>query len=443
MQRLEGAVTYLIGDRDDFHLVKRLFNTTALLTIGMLVVLALVNYVLGFRIVSFTWAVALLVVSGVFILVRFYNRYALAYTIYALTGYTAMFINFAYNSGTAGPTLTIFLFFFVLLVMMSPIRISVIWVFTHSFAFAAMILGEYYYPEVVHYTYENEAHRLSDNLISHVAVVFVLFVAIIFIRKNFKIEHRYAKRLAEENVKKNHRLQELNHQKDRLPSILSHDLRGPLTSIKGFYNVLNLDTERLSKDEEQHIQRRLASMVGGTLDMLENILFWSRCQSEASEFALDVVDINECIDDLLPLYKEMADEKSIDLVVADRGVNYCMAQVEVLAIVLRNLIANAIKFTENGGKVIVSTYRSDGRAVIEVSDSGIGMDERTVSELFKINPKLSYGTNREKGTGMGLVVCKDLIDRMNGDIEVESAVKKGSSFKICLDLALEELAQLN
>ncbi len=443
MQRLKGAVSYLIGDRDDFHLVKRLFNTTALLTIGMLVVLALVNYVLGFSIVSFTWAVALLVISGVFILVRFYDRYALAYTIYALTGYSAMFINFAYNSGTEGSTLIIFLFFFVLLVMMSPLRISVIWVFTHSIAFAVMILGEHYYPEMIQYTYENEVHRLGDNLITHIGVVFVLFAAIVFIRKDFRFEHRHSRRLAEENVKKNHRLQELNHQKDRLLSILSHDLRGPLTSIKGFYNLLNLDTDRLSKEEEQHIQRRLASMVGGTLDMLENILFWSRCQSEATEFILDVVDINECIDDVLPLYKEMATEKSIDLLVSERGVNYCMAQVEVLAIVLRNLIANAIKFTEIGGKVIVSTYRSDGRAVIAVTDSGIGMDEGTINELFKINPKLSYGTNKEKGTGMGLVVCKDLMDRMNGGIEVDSTVGKGSSFKISLDLALEELAQLN
>jgi len=228
-------------------------------------------------------------------------------------------------------------------------------------------------------------------------------------------------------------LKELNTSKDKFFSIIAHDLKNPFSTIIGFSEMLN---EEINAEHPVKI-KEFANMINTsavqTLRLLENLLEWANSQRGKISFNPRPVNLNELLMEEVNVLSDIAKTKNIDLK------NYLpdnltiSADKNMIRTILRNLISNAIKFTHKNGKVEVSAAIGNNQVEISVSDNGIGMTREFISKLFSIDADLSTrGTENEKGTGLGLFLCKEFVEKHHGKIWVESVPGKGSIFRFVI-----------
>jgi signal transduction histidine kinase/ligand-binding sensor domain-containing protein len=289
--------------------------------------------------------------------------------------------------------------------------------------------------------------RTWVKVLFSLVVMFIIF-GVVSIRmrelrvQKLKLEYQVAERtneIVEKNdllesqtqtlIEKNDQLKDLNSTKDKLFSIISHDLRSPFNTILGFGELLLDSYSDLTDDERKNMISQLYNTSNQTYYLVENMLNWARIQTRNIKYEPKKIDLKEFFDAKFDLYEKIAGSKGIvlqSLLGADLFVN---TDVNFLETILRNLINNAIKFTPAGGTIQVTAKPGPKEVVISVKDSGIGMTKNQIDNLFNIN-KNTYtaGTNGEKGSGLGLILCKEFIEEYNGTITVESAPGKGSTF---------------
>ena len=234
-------------------------------------------------------------------------------------------------------------------------------------------------------------------------------------------------------------LKEQNSSKDKFFSIIAHDLRSPFTALLGLSEYLAADYMDLSKENLKEIANGLMSSAKSTFDLLENLLQWARIKTGSIKLNSEVIDLNEIIDEVLHLFTENARKKKILLEAELNNVVYVFGDFNMVEIILRNLVSNAIKFTNRKGKVIVNTEVVNEFVQIRVIDNGVGMNSDTLRKLFIVGEDVSTnGTQNEKGSGLGLILCKEFVELNGGEIYVESEIGKGSSFIFKLPLFKEE-----
>ncbi len=244
----------------------------------------------------------------------------------------------------------------------------------------------------------------------------------------------------EQKIRKyNEELQELNKSKDKFFSIISHDLKGPFNAILGFSEILTREWNDYSDDERQHFLRNIYSSAQNTFKLLENLLAWSIAQSGKQPFNPYPVDMSVIANDMVIFLRDQAERKRIRMFT---GVNFgtvVLADEEMVRSVICNLVSNAIKFTPEGGQIRIYSENfkeeEDQKEMIRicVTDTGVGIPPENLDKLFRIDQQVrSVGTANEKGTGLGLIICKELMDKHGGKIWVESEVGKGSKFCVTL-----------
>ncbi|HYF69652.1 MAG TPA: tetratricopeptide repeat-containing sensor histidine kinase [Ohtaekwangia sp.] len=235
--------------------------------------------------------------------------------------------------------------------------------------------------------------------------------------------------------KQNIELQELNATKDKFFSIISHDLKGPLNSLTSFSNLLINYYESLSKEEVQMLARDFDKSLKNLFQLLENLLEWSRSQTGNIEFKPEVFDLAILLGENKSLLEAQAHNKQITLVNKAEESLSVSAHKQSINTVVRNLISNAIKFTPEGGCITFGLKRQAGEVIVSIADNGIGMKPEILSKLFRIDTKhTTKGTADEKGTGLGLILCKEFVEKNGGRIWVESEPGKGSVFLFSLPL---------
>lgn len=230
-------------------------------------------------------------------------------------------------------------------------------------------------------------------------------------------------------------LKELIATKDKLFSIIAHDLRSPFNSIIGFSELLiENSNDILLEDSEQYI-KIINSAAKNTLVLLDNLLNWAKSQTGQLSFNPEKILFSEVVQEIITLSKTIAKSKNITLEYAGTDNLEIFVDVNMLNTVLRNLISNAIKFTNVGGHIKVSAELKQDQVEITISDNGIGINKEKCTELFSITSNTTtLGTADENGSGLGLVLCKEFIQKNNGDIWVESEENKGSNFIFTLPI---------
>lgn len=235
-------------------------------------------------------------------------------------------------------------------------------------------------------------------------------------------------------VKQKEELGQLNNVKDRFFSIISHDLRNNLTTMKLYFDLIS-NPEYVPDEDTNEFSKQISSSVENTIDLLENLLVWAQTQIKGIEVKPCVIDIHSLTIDNINLLGGTAHQKGITLVNETASINI-LADEDMMNLVMRNLISNAIKFTKKGGSVRVKSSTQNNQALIEVIDTGVGMSLTAQELLFTKNTNPStLGTANEKGTGLGLLLCKEFIEKNKGTIAVSSEENKGSVFTIYLPLA--------
>lgn len=224
-------------------------------------------------------------------------------------------------------------------------------------------------------------------------------------------------------------LRRLNADKDQFIRILGHDLRSPFSSLIGFSTLLleNLHEYDLKQIEEQ--VRIINQTSLSTFELLEQILLWVKSQSGKLELDIVQLDFRQESTHVIRTVENLAVKKGIKIDIVETEKICLSADLNIFKTVLRNLVSNAIKFTNQNGHIVISAEKQDQTVLITVSDNGIGMDEKVLAKIWDINSYFSStGTNGELGTGFGLKLCKELVEKHKGKIWAEPAPGRGSKF---------------
>jgi len=242
-----------------------------------------------------------------------------------------------------------------------------------------------------------------------------------FLDMIFIVVHRVIREIAKER--------ELNADKDRFMSILAHDLKGPFSLVVGLSEVF---VDRLKQGDYNELETYAETIKDSSqrvMDLLSNLIEWSRSQTGRMDFNPEKLDVNLLTSEILELLSCLAAQKSISIHTEIPANYYLFADKAMIGTVLRNLISNAVKFTPKGGKIDIIVEGQQNETRFQVKDNGVGISETAIKKLFRIDEKYTTpGTQNELGTGFGLILCKEFVEKHGGKIWVESKKGKGSTF---------------
>ncbi|MBK3517351.1 hybrid sensor histidine kinase/response regulator [Carboxylicivirga marina] len=228
-------------------------------------------------------------------------------------------------------------------------------------------------------------------------------------------------------------LKEVSASKDKLFSIISHDLKNNFNSILGLSQLLKISADDMEKKQVQELATLVNTSASNSFKLLENLLEWSCTRINKTSFTPQYFNIKKMYTDNINILSDSATIKKIEIEAFIDEDTELFGDVNMLNTVLRNLLSNAIKYTSSGGKVLVSHETVAGMDVIKVSDSGVGISRENIDKLFNESENLStLGTDNEKGTGLGLILCKEFINKHKGELKVSSEVGKGTDFMVIL-----------
>ena len=230
-------------------------------------------------------------------------------------------------------------------------------------------------------------------------------------------------------------MNEANAAKDRFLSIIAHDLRGPYQTTLGLSDVLANDFESLDNNEIRACIENLNSSLKNQYNLLNDLLHWAELQGGSFKLKTEPIDLPECASNIIGLLSLAAKKKDIDLTSSINGNTTVHADKNMLNLVLRNLISNSIKFTPPNGSVNISAMKNDTEIQICINDTGIGISNDDLQSLFNGEIRFSNnGTSNEEGSGLGLLLCKEIVEKHSGRIWAESEFGKGSRFIFTLPL---------
>lgn len=228
-------------------------------------------------------------------------------------------------------------------------------------------------------------------------------------------------------------LRDANQTKDKFFSILGHDLKNPMSSLMGLSKILYEEPETLNEEEKEEFVKSISESSETLYKLVENLLNWSRVQSGKIDIKPEFIELDEIVIENFNLLKQNAEKKEIQLLNLVQNNTIVWADKNMITTILRNFISNAIKFTPRKGKIMVFTRNEGDLIRVNIKDNGVGIDKNNIKKLFKLSEKFkTEGTENESGTGLGLLICKEFIQKNKGGIEVESKPGKGSIFSFTL-----------
>lgn len=230
-------------------------------------------------------------------------------------------------------------------------------------------------------------------------------------------------------LEKNSQISNINKQKDKFFSIIAHDLRGPFNGFLGMTEILAEDFDSMEKEEIQFAAINMRDSAKKLHDLLDNLLEWSRMEQGAIPFSPKENNLDEIVNKCIAPMEENARKKEIKIE-SDINKNLqIFADYHILQSIIRNILSNALKFTPRGGKIEILGNEKNKHSIISIADSGIGMDAKMIENIFKIDKKTNRpGTENEPSTGLGMILCKEFVEKHNGKIWIESEENQGTTF---------------
>ncbi|MBN2325309.1 MAG: hypothetical protein JXQ30_16385 [Spirochaetes bacterium] len=280
-----------------------------------------------------------------------------------------------------------------------------------------------------------------SNFLGHIlkiASFYLIYRAIITtgLIRPFDILYRDLKS-SEQTLRENEsRLKHLNETKDKFFSIIAHDLRTPLVSTMSVFSYLRDDGDSMSDEERMKLIGEVQTSTERTITLLDNLLDWEKCQSGDMICRPEKYRFKDLLADASVTMERYAHNKSIEIVVHVQGDIWIRADGNMIRTVIRNMISNAIKFSHPHTDILIEIEKKNTMAEFRISDRGIGIEPENIEKLFLIEEHFTRpGTQREKGTGLGLVLCESFIRMNGGDIRLKSRVDKGTTFIFTVPLA--------
>jgi signal transduction histidine kinase/Tfp pilus assembly protein PilF len=286
---------------------------------------------------------------------------------------------------------------------------------------------------------EQLAKLKNEEFIRNILVVILAFTGVLLfsLYKNGEKRRKINEVLVQQRKEiesKGKELSSLLEMKDKFFSIISHDLRSPINALVGVLDIL--DGGNLTQSELNELSRSLKVRLNNTRKLLDTLLDWAMLQMNEIKIQNEVINLSSIVDENMMFFREVADKK-LEFINLVNKEDLVKADHNMLDLIIRNLISNSIKFTKEGGKVEVSTEKGDEDSIVVlIKDNGVGISAEQIDKLFDTTELYTTrGTANEKGTGLGLRLCKEFVERMGGKIWVESTEGEGSTFKFTINKA--------
>lgn len=418
----------LIGEPGKTTLESRIFNATCLIVIFVTLYNIPFNYYIGLREASFISALLFFIFSGLYYLCRVKDKFYASITMAGILASLLLGINYFFNAGVVGSSLLLFLLVFFLVSIIAPTRQAVFWFCLNLVIVLALLTIEYHYPQSIVSGYSSRLNYLIDVASTYVVGITLIGLATQFIRNAYRAEQRSVE---EKSVV----LEQLNAEKNKLFSIVSHDLRAPLASVQQYLEIIR----EVDLDEEQRtqIKSELLDIVSHTQEMLSNLLSWSTSQMSGLKVNRVPVTIHSVLKPIVEIYKPLAAKKSLHLELLSDPALMIWADTNMAQLIVRNLLGNAIKFTPSGGFISISTELAGADCVISIKDSGLGIKAEDKEAIFSLKSRATFGTNNERGVGLGLFLCKEYAEVQQGRLWFESEPGVGTTFYLALPRVVE------
>jgi signal transduction histidine kinase len=407
----------LSGDYELFSLEHRIFNVFSFYSFVASFCTFLSNSVLGL-----TWKVQVIVTVCGFVLFLFFYiaRFKRKFK-HLIIPYNIILVLFLssiwfFNGGINSPTG--YFYFVALFSNMMIISISALPAILIISNVLIIILLEYFYPSLVT-PYTDRLSQYLDVGFGFVWTVSLLSLGLYLLKKNYDLERMKVEKQKQE-------LENLNQVQNKLLSIISHDVRAPLNSLQGTLNLLKLG--HLSEAEVQLLVEELGREVGNTSSLLNNLLYWSQNQRQGIYAQPTVIQVADIVRENIQLLQPQANKKRIRLKYDYQNIAEAYADMDMTRLVIRNLVSNAIKFSKFDDSISVKIMTKDRYVAVSVKDNGVGISEEKLPHLFSNMNYSTLGTANEKGNGLGLMLCKDFVEKNGGKIWVESQENKGCTF---------------
>jgi len=416
-----------IGNVVENTLEERIFHYVCLVSIAALVLASVFSYGIGLPKLAFVHGSVCILVTVIYYFSRFKNKSNITIILYIILNNALFVTNYYLNSGIDGPTLMLFILSMFTLIAIAPKQHIWIWISINLTEVFILLFLQYRFVKGSLYTYEDKFSRYLDMAVSYPIIILFIYIVTRYIRNS----HDHEKQKVEEKAKE---LEFANDTKNKLLSILAHDLRSPLGSIQGYLEILV--GANLSDHDKVTLQKNLLLKTQHTSEMLSNLLSWTQAQMEGVKVKLIKVNLHDSLKNTLHVQTNIAKEKGITVQNNLEKHIWLTADQDMLQLVIRNLVNNAIKFTSQGGVIRLSTQILEGNCVVSVTDNGIGISAARQKDIFSLKGESTYGTKKEKGVGLGLLLCKEFIQLQKGKIWLESEPGVRTAFYISLKSCL-------
>jgi signal transduction histidine kinase len=432
--KLSTAWNKLIGDKSEFSLSKRILNAASLLSSLALIIFVVYNLVvITMPLLAGITLVTFIIQSYFFYLSRWRRKFEAARWAFIIGSYIFLTINYYFSSGINGPVTFAFFLTFVLLIVITHPRRHIAWMALHSIIIIGLLAYQYQTDNIPN-AYLSARDRFFDVGATYIIMLIFIYVIIQYVVSNYHIEKKLAEERANSIAQQNRELEYLYAENNRLFSIISHDLRTPLHSIQGYLEMSVKD--EMTPEERKMMEKELLTLTKNTSDLLFNLLSWSKTQmSGGRSINLQNVNLLQVLTQTLDTLGQIARNKGINFGYVIPQEVYAVADIEMLQLVVRNLVYNAIKFTSGEGSIQINCIREADNCTISIKDTGTGIPYEKQPSVFSSKIKSSAGTNNERGIGLGLLLCKDFMEMQDGNIWFESVPGKGSTFYISMHTA--------
>jgi signal transduction histidine kinase len=272
---------------------------------------------------------------------------------------------------------------------------------------------------------DHQNHYLTDQLVAKLAdfgIITVLGFNLQLLRYSYFLQYQYSE-------EEKSRFSSLNTIKSKLLAIIAHDLKSPVHSLKAITGLMRM--EALSQKEQAELTAEVEHKVNDVNRLIENLLYWANAQMDGAKLAIESISLSAAVDTVKNLVSTIYKHKNINLKVEVNPQIFVEADAQALQIIIRNLLANAYKFSSENSYIHLRAAEEKGLVTTAITDTGVGISAERIHKLFNV-ASTTEGTSSERGTGLGLLVCKEYINLQGGKIWVESTEGEGSTFYFCL-----------
>lgn len=285
-------------------------------------------------------------------------------------------------------------------------------------------------------TQRQEFEQMNEELKVHLDINLQQSEEITCTLEEIQVQKQLIQKQNERLEIQNQELHELIATKDKFFSIIGHDLKNPISAIIGFSDLLLANAQRYDAQKIEQFSKVINESSKHIFDLLENLLTWARCQTGRIQFTPKSTPLDLLIDNALHVMGDVANRKSIEIVISKRCKSNVLCDSNMINTVIRNLVSNCIKFTPHHGTIDIAAEVYRNTVIVTIRDTGIGMTAEQLTKLFKPGEQLNTsGTDNEPGTGLGLFLCREFLQIHNNELCIASEYGKGSIFSFSLELA--------